>query len=138
MNAMPVSPTPVDATSEADPFSAPRFFESYAYSSGEWSVVEFGGELDAACAAAMRSALDNALRPSPPKLIVDLSRTQFLDSSGFRVIARAGAEAEARGGMLRLVCPTGVLRDRLKVINAVSALPVLGDLYSALAAATDG
>jgi anti-anti-sigma factor len=118
----------------SDPFSSPRFFESYVYPCGEWTVLEFGGELDAACAAPMRTALEAALGSTRARLVVDLSPVQFLDSSGFRAIARAGAEARARRGMLRLVCPPGVVADRLRVLNPPPGLPVATDLYSAMAA----
>jgi anti-sigma B factor antagonist len=115
----------------------PRFFDQYTYSDGDWCVLELSGEIDAAAAASVREGLDRALAPSaPPRLVVDLSRARFLDSSGFRPIAQAGARARARGGLLRLVCPAGSLRDYLRIMNAAIALPLLYDLHSALAPLT--
>jgi len=135
--AAPVNPRS-DADAGADPFRRPRFFESYVYPCDGWTVLEFGGELDAASAAAMRTALEAALASVRPRLVVDLSRAQFLDSSGFRAIARAGTEARTRGGTLRLVCPSGVVADRLRLLNPAPGVAVAADVYSAMAATDAG
>ena len=65
------------------------------------------GELDIAVAPQLASAVENALDAAPPALVIDLSETTFLDSSGARCLVRAGKRAAAAGIPLSVVCPPG-------------------------------
>lgn len=78
------------------------------------AIVRTSGELDIATLHGLEHDLSRAFVGSPlaPHLVVDLTAVTFLDCSALRVLIRAQARAQTRGGWLRLVhspAPTGRL-----------------------------
>ncbi len=68
-------------------------------------------EIDITNAAALRSALLTATANGNGTLVVDMTRTQFCDSSGLHTLLAAHKRAEAEGREILLVIPgTAVLR----------------------------
>jgi anti-sigma B factor antagonist len=68
-------------------------------------------EIDITNAPGLRSALLEAAAHGHGTLVVDMSRTQFCDSSGLHTLLAAHKRAQADGGELRLVISaTPVLR----------------------------
>jgi anti-anti-sigma factor len=63
------------------------------------------GELDIATVAQLASCVRTELAASPRALVVDLTETTFLDSSGARQLARTAKDAAAAGTALQVVCP---------------------------------
>ena len=75
---------------------------------GVWAVVEVGGELDLYTAPSFReSILEAAEDGDPPRVIVDLHRLGFIDSSGLGAIVACLKHLRERGGELTLVAPEG-------------------------------
>jgi anti-sigma B factor antagonist len=73
------------------------------------SVVEEGtaslsleGELDLASARRMEEHLAELEDARPARLVVDLQRLAFIDSTGLRLLIQADARARERGGELVL------------------------------------
>jgi anti-sigma B factor antagonist len=94
---------------------------------GGFAVVAGPAEIDISNSGEFRTAL---LRAQALNLavVVDLSRTEFCDSSGLSVLVRALRRAQAEGGELRLVvCTTAVLR-----ILAVTGIGTIFGLFSSL------
>jgi anti-anti-sigma factor len=76
-------------------------------------AVSVDGEVDLANADALEEMLDSSLTTGR-EVVVDLSRTTFIDSYGLAVIHRTHARAVDQGVGLRLVCPeTGLVRRTL-------------------------
>jgi anti-sigma B factor antagonist len=68
-------------------------------------------EIDITNAAALRSALLTATADGHGTLVVDMTRTQFCDSSGLHTLLAAHKRADAEGREILLVIPsTAVLR----------------------------
>ena len=68
-------------------------------------------EIDITNAEALRSALLTAAADGPGTLVVDMTRTQFCDSSGLHTLIAAHKRARAEGREVLLVIPsTAVLR----------------------------
>ena len=63
------------------------------------------GELDIATAPRLREAAESQLSQQPQSLVVDLTPTTFLDSSGARELVRVARRAAAEGVDLQVVCP---------------------------------
>ncbi len=66
-------------------------------------VLQVSGELDIATVAVLRDAVGKALAEAPRALLVDLTPTRFLDSTGCRELvrtAKAGAAAGIAGGVV--------------------------------------
>ncbi len=67
-----------------------------------WTLT-LSGELDYSECAAFRMNIDRILKASPPATIVDLSRLDYLDSSGLGLLLSLSKEYGAQGGRLVLV-----------------------------------
>ncbi len=63
------------------------------------------GELDIATAPRLAESVASELAAKPRSLVVDLTDTTFLDSSGARELARAAHRAADVGTSLQVVCP---------------------------------
>src|SRR3954454_23797649 len=64
------------------------------------SVLAVVGELDVATAPHFRRAVGGLLGGAGPRLLVDLTETDFLDSSGMGALGRALFRTRAAGGYL--------------------------------------
>src|SRR5437868_4831316 len=70
-------------------------------------VVTAPAEIDITTADQLRLVLLEAAAHGHTTVVVDMTRTQFCDSSGLSVLARAHKRALEEGGELRLVIPAG-------------------------------
>jgi anti-anti-sigma factor len=75
------------------------------------TTVVATGELDLAA----RDALRDALAPLSGKVVLDLERVTFLDSSCIGVLAGAGQRLHEAGGDLRIRKPADVPRRALEI-----------------------
>ena len=73
------------------------------------------GELDLATAPRLAEAAESQLSQQPQSLVVDLTGTTFLDSSGARELARVARRAAVESVALEVVCPRANRPVRLVV-----------------------
>ena len=72
-------------------------------------VVAAPEEIDITNAPDLRSALLAAAADRPGRVVADLTRTRFCDSSGLHTLLAAHKRAQAEGGELRLVMPSAAV-----------------------------
>jgi anti-anti-sigma factor len=71
---------------------------------GEVAVVALSGELDVAGAALLEHELDRVAADHDPRaLVLDLSRLDFMDSTGLRLVVLADQQAREHGRRFALV-----------------------------------
>lgn len=70
------------------------------------TIVTISGELDIACAYALREQLLGVLGTQGSRLVADLSGVTFCDASGLSALAAAGRRARLLGGVLCLAAPS--------------------------------
>jgi anti-anti-sigma factor len=94
---------------------------------GGHPVLRIQGELDMVTAPALHEAVTAAVAASPRLLVLDLTPTTFLDSSGARQVARSAREAMRSGTAVRVVCPKGNRTVRLVIdlLELQTLVPVL-------------
>lgn len=73
------------------------------------------GELDLATAAELGNAVDAELAAGPQGLVVDLTPTVFLDSSGARMLVHVARRAQSDGIELHVICPKANRAVRLVI-----------------------
>lgn len=96
-------------------------------------VVTAPQEIDAANAEWFRAVLLHAARQGHGTVVVNMTGTQFCDSSGVHVLARAHERATGEGGWLLLVVPpTGAVHRVFTLTGLDQAIPMFGDLHEAL------
>ena len=64
-------------------------------------IAALRGELDIACAPALREQLLGLLRPAASRLVIDLSAVSYADASGLAVLVATGRRAGLLGGLSR-------------------------------------
>jgi anti-anti-sigma factor len=95
-------------------------------------VISAPEEIDIGNANELRSALV-AASERHPMAVVDLSQTQFCDSSALNVLVRALRRAQEAGGELRLVACTPSVERILSVTGVGGVFPLFTTLADALA-----
>lgn len=111
--------------------SAPRALEVQVRSADDVVIVAVHGEIDMASAPRLQSALDEALRGTPPAVVVvDMSNVGFLGSAGLSVLV-AASEAAGSGG-LRVV-PSDAARRPIELTALDRLLTVFDTVADALA-----
>ena len=94
------------------------------------TVVRLAGELDLYNADAVRNALERALADQPSRLVVDLSRVEFIDSTALGVLIEARSKLGKAG--LALAAPQRETRRALEVSGLNRHLPVHDSVDDAL------
>jgi anti-sigma B factor antagonist len=78
-------------------------FSVEAQSDGQECVVSVSGELDLAAASSLEAELDRVLQSEVTRIVLDLARLEFIDSTGLSVLVRAQQRAHDSGRELGLV-----------------------------------
>jgi anti-sigma B factor antagonist len=83
------------------------------------------GELDAATAPTLESALREALIDTAGTFVIDLDGLAFMDSTGVTALLRARSLLGREDRRLALVCGPGPVRRVLELVGIVDMFPVL-------------
>ena len=99
---------------------------------GDHTVLDVGGEVDVYTAPRLREKLVELVEGGAKHVVVDLSRVEFLDSTGLGVLVGALKRLRNVNGTLGLVCA----HERLLKIFRITALDRVFALYDSVEAAT--
>jgi anti-sigma B factor antagonist len=99
-----------------------------------YAVVEVGGEVDVYTAPRLKERLNEVVGSGQSDIVVDLSRVDFLDSTGLGVLVGVHRRLQRTDGSLALVCP----HDRLLKIFRIAGLDTIFRIYGSVAEATAG
>jgi anti-sigma B factor antagonist len=98
-------------------------------------IAHISGEIDASNAPAFAAQLKDAVPNSAMGLVLDLSETTYLDSSGVHLIFDVAEALRRRQQVLQLVVPSdSFIGDVLAVVNLAGAAGIAPSLEQALAA----
>jgi anti-sigma B factor antagonist len=98
-------------------------------------VIRADVEVDATNAHDLRAAILAAISTGTERLIVDMSGTEFCDSTGLNVLVRAHKRLEDGGGELLLVAAEPTLLRIFKVTGMDTLFHIYASLDEALVAA---
>lgn len=107
-------------------------------SQNDVAVVTVGGEIDLYTAPQLRNELVGALEEGARRLVVDMSRTEFCDSTGISVLLSAMKRARDKGGDLELVAPKPAVMKVLEVTGLDEVFTIHPDLDGLPVAAGTG
>ncbi|MEV8592643.1 anti-sigma factor antagonist [Streptomyces sp. NPDC052012] len=96
------------------------------------TVLEFRGEIDIAAAAEIVPHLDAATAEPDARVVIDLTRIEFFDCSGLRLLYRARHRVMDHGGRLHLVCAHPLTLRMLRITGLARLLPPRPTLDAAL------
>ena len=95
--------------------------------SSDWTdvVIVLRGELDMASAPELTRVLDGVVGFRGPRVVLDLSRLEFIDACGLHVIESARDRLSGQGRML-------VVRNPVTIVRRVLGICALSDWREAL------
>jgi anti-sigma B factor antagonist len=94
------------------------------------------GELDIATAPRLLTALNEAVAQLKLPLVVDLSKVDFMDSTGLALLINLHRRVRRLGQGFAIVCPTARIAQVFEVTDMTRTLRVCVDRASAFRAAT--
>jgi anti-sigma B factor antagonist len=101
---------------------------------GGHQVLDVGGEIDVYTAPQLRERLIALVEEGARQVVVDLSRVEFLDSTGLGVLVGALKRLRGVNGDLSLVCA----QERLLKIFRITGLNRVFTIFDSIDAATSG
>jgi anti-sigma B factor antagonist len=101
----------------------------------ECAVLSVSGEVDLATAPQLRQQLVDLVADGHRRIVVDLSRTDFLDSTGLGALVVGLKRLRAHDGEMRVVCTTPRVRKVFEITHVDRVLPLFESVDEACAAA---
>ncbi|MGW2697770.1 STAS domain-containing protein [Streptomyces sp. NPDC001296] len=119
-------------TEQAEQAPPPGGLSVVATSTDGIRVLTLIGEIDHHTGEALHQALDvsGIVRP---RIVVDMRRVSFMDSSGINILLAAHQAAAAAGGWLRLAAPAPAVLRTLQLVGVdqfIDCRPSLRDALS--------
>jgi anti-sigma B factor antagonist len=98
-------------------------------------LARLKGEVDLSNAQSVKTRLLTAVPNTATSLVLDLSETEYLDSSGIQVLFELGHRLERRGQVLRVVVPEeSIVREILVLTEAHQVVAMFPSLDAAMRA----
>lgn len=101
---------------------------------GDRTVVEVGGEIDVYTAPQLRSALNDAIAGGARHVVVDMSGTEFLDSTGLGVLVGGLKRVRTMDGDLELVCDSEKVLKIFRITGLMKVFTIYATVDEALIA----
>ncbi len=95
---------------------------------GPFQVIEVGGEVDVYTAPKLRETIVTAVDAGHNRLIVDVEKVDFLDSTGLGVLVGSLKRVRSDGGSLDIVCT----HERILKIFDITGLDKVFGLHSSV------
>ncbi len=96
------------------------------YAVDPFNVIEIGGEIDVYTAPRLRESIVAAVEAGQHRLIIDVQKVDFLDSTGLGVLVGALKRVRADGGSLDIVCT----QERILKIFEITGLDKVFGLHA--------
>ncbi len=96
------------------------------------TVLDFRGEIDIVAEVEVLPHLDAATSDPKCRVVIDLTRVEFLDASGLRLLYRARQRVLEQHGSLHLVCTDALTLRVLRITGLARLLPPRPTLDAAL------
>ncbi len=96
-------------------------------------VFSYDGAIDLHVTPEVRAALRELIDEKPKRLVVDLSRVPYVDSSGLAVLIGAKQEIEANSGSFVLAAPQQAVRTILESARLDQYFKLAPDVEAATA-----
>jgi anti-sigma B factor antagonist len=96
-------------------------------------IITAQGEIDLAGAPRLREALSDVLAAGCSRIVMDLRKVTFIDSTGLGVIVGAGKKAAGLNGAVRIVCDDKRVLRLLSLTGISRSLTVTATPEEALA-----
>jgi anti-sigma B factor antagonist len=87
-------------------------------------VIELSGEIDMQCSVRIRNKFIELLRDKPPLLVVNMTKVEFMDSSGLGTLVEALKWCRQNNGQLKLAGLTQGVRNVFEISRLESIFKI--------------
>jgi anti-sigma B factor antagonist len=101
---------------------------------GDWTVLEVGGEVDVYTAPKLREKLVELVGEGHYQIVVDMTKVEFLDSTGLGVLVGGLKRVRSHDGSLALVCSQERILKIFRITGLTKVFPIHDSLEEALQA----
>lgn len=101
-------------------------------SEADFQVLEVTGEIDVYTAPRLREAIVELIGEGNNKIIIDVDRVDFLDSTGLGVLVGGLKKVRENGGSLEVICS----QSRIRKIFEITGLDQVFGLHDDISGAT--
>jgi anti-anti-sigma factor len=98
------------------------------------NILPLNGEIDLHVSPRIALSLSQMVKKKPAKLIVDMSRVTYIDSSGLAVLIEAMQSVEEYGGAFVIAGLQETVRSIFEIARLDQVFRIFPDVNSALAA----
>ena len=98
----------------------------------EVSVVQVSGYLDAHTFEQLEETIEGLFREAKYKIVVDLSKVEYISSAGAGVFIGALSEAQEHNGNIVLMSPTTNVREVFDLLGLTQIFRVVDDQQAAM------
>jgi len=102
---------------------------------GGVTVVEVKGRIDSTTAPALGGRLTASLEATKVRVLLDLSRLEYISSAGFRILLLAAKRAEETGSRFVLCGVSGKVRQLFDLGGFLDLFTIVGSRDEGIAAA---
>jgi anti-sigma B factor antagonist len=95
---------------------------------GDWSILHVDGEIDLSTAPRLREQLLTLVVDGSTRVVVDLTGTEVLDSTGLGALMAAYKRLRARGGEMRLV----ITLPRIRKVFEITRLDLVLSIHDSI------
>jgi stage II sporulation protein AA (anti-sigma F factor antagonist) len=95
-------------------------------------VLTLAGEIDLDTGHALRQALEASYGAPRPRIVVDLSRVTFMDSTGINIFIAAHRALTEASGWIRLAAPGEAVMRTLQIVGVDTVIDCRETLRQAL------
>jgi anti-sigma B factor antagonist len=106
----------------------PQFGVELLRPSADLAIVELEGEVDIYSSPQFREALSQGIGEGATRVVVDLAKVTFIDSTALGVVVGGVKGLRARGGSLDIVCRD----DNIRRIFEITGLDRILGMYRSL------
>ncbi len=99
-----------------------------------WAVVAVQGEVDVATAPRLREQLIDLVSNGGTRIVVDLERVDFIDSTGLGVLVGALKRVRTNDGELSLVCTEARILKVFEITGLTKVFAIHSSVDEAIAA----
>lgn len=131
LSEVPAKRAPEDEETSSDPGSPTLNCYVRVREENGWAVVEINGEIDVYTAYKVRNEFVHLVRRRPDGVVLDLSMTDFIDSTGFGVIVGLLKRCRAHNISLRLAIDTERIAKQFRMTGLVKVFPIYGSVAEA-------
>ena len=104
------------------------------FSGDDVIVARITGEIDLSNASEVGEKLSGAVPNTALGMVIDLTATSYLDSSGVHLLFELGERLQRRQQQLRVVVPEGgPIRRVLRIVELDETVPVMASVDDAVA-----